>query len=282
MLAIVVTVPANEVELASDALWSLGVAAIEERAPDGEAAVPTEDHFVELWTSLGDDVDTVTNAVTKAAEGFPARWRWRSIEQDESVAQNWRQHAVPSWIEKDFVVVPAWLSPDVGPGVMRIDIDPGSSFGLGDHATTVLSLRLLRRTWWPGATVLDVGCGSGVLSIAAAKLGAPYVAAIDISSGAVEATNRNAERNDVTGAVDASTTALHDVEEQFDVVLANLLPPVLVDLADDLRRVVAPSGALVVSGVLAKNHHHVVEALAPMRVVDTATREGWAALLARH
>jgi ribosomal protein L11 methyltransferase len=82
--------------------------------------------------------------------------------------------------------------------------------------------------------------------------------------------------------VTASTRPLASIDEPFDVVVANLLAPVVVDLATDLRRVVAPSGALVVSGVLEGAHDHVVEALAPMHVVDTLTREGWAALLVRH
>lgn len=282
MLALVVTVPANEVELASDALWALGVAAVEERAPAGEESSSTEDHFVELWTSIGDDLDAVSRAVTKAAEGFPARWRWRTIELDPAIVESWREHAVPTWVERDFVVVPSWITSDVGPAVLRIDIDPGASFGLGDHATTVLALRLLRATWWPGATVLDVGCGSGVLAVVAARLGAPYVAAIDISEGAVEATIANAERNDVAGVIDASTRPLDDIDETFDIVLANLLAPVVVDLASHLRRVVAPSGALVVSGVLAGAHDHVVEALSPMHIVETVTKDGWAALRARH
>jgi len=274
MLAVVLTVPASEVDLASDALWALGVAAIEERSP--EAA--TEDHFVELWTSLGTDLA----AITTAAEAFPARWRWRTVEVDPAIVDTWRAHAVPSWIDRDFVVVPAWLHPPIDPDVLRLDIDPGAAFGLGDHPTTVLALRLLRQVMWPGAAVLDVGCGSGVLSVAAARLGAPYVEAIDLSMAAVEATTDNAGRNGVAGAVTASTRALADVGDQFDVVLANLLAPVVVDLASDLRRVVGPSGALVVSGVLEGADGRVRAALAPLQVVDTATREGWVALLARH
>ena len=276
MLALVITVPANEAELASDALWALGVAAIEERVLPDDAG--TEDRLVELWTSLGTDVA----AITKAAEGFPARWRWRTVEVDAAIAEKWRAHAVPSWIDSKLVVVPAWRDIDVGPGVLRVDIDPGAAFGLGDHPTTVLSLRLLKRVWWPGATVLDVGCGSGVLSVVAALLGAPYVEALDISAAAIEATTANAERNGVGGAVTASTRPLAAVDEPFDLVMANLLAPVVVDLATDLRRVVAPSGALVVSGVLERAHDHVVDALAPMQVVDTVTREGWAAILLRH
>jgi ribosomal protein L11 methyltransferase len=277
MLALVVTVPANEAELASDALWALGVAAVEER-PVGDDELATEDRFVELWTSLGGDVDTVT----MAADAFPARWRWRTVEIDPAVAESWRAHAVPSWIDTGLVVVPAWQRVETSPGVMRVDIDPGAAFGLGDHPTTVLTLRLLRHTWWPGATVLDVGCGSGVLSVVAARLGAPYVEAIDVSPAAVEATIANAERNGVARAISVSTRPLASVEEPFDLVLANLLAPVLVDLAPELRRVVAPAGALIVSGMLDGAHDHVRDALAPIQVVETVTREGWAALLARH
>ncbi len=277
MLALVLTVPANEVELASDALWGLGVAAVEERWPPGDDD-GTEDGFVELWTSLGTDLA----AVTAAAEAFPARWRWRTVDLDPAVADSWRAHAVPSWVDRTMVIVPAWLDPALPAGVLRVDIDPGAAFGLGDHPTTVLSLRLLREVWWPGATVLDVGSGSGVLSVVAAKLGAPYVEAIDVSAAAVEATTANAARNGVDGVVTASGRSLSSIDEPFDVVLANLLAPVVIDLATDLRRVVAPSGALIISGVLRNAHDHVVEALAPMQIVQTISKEGWAALLARH
>jgi ribosomal protein L11 methyltransferase len=278
MLALVLTVPANEAELASDALWALGVAAIEERAAESGDALALEDHFVELWTSLGSDVD----AITRAAEGFPARWRSRTVEVDPAVTESWRAHAVPSWVDRGLVIVPAWLDVEIAPEVSRVDIDPGAAFGLGDHPTTILTLRLLRKAWWPGATVLDVGCGSGVLSVVAAQLGAPYVEAIDISPAAVEATHDNARRNGVAGVVSVSTRPLSSVDEPFDLVLGNLLAPVLLELAPDLRRVVSPSGELIVSGVLDGKYGHVVDALAPMQVVEAVNREGWAALLLRQ
>jgi ribosomal protein L11 methyltransferase len=278
MLAFVLTVPASEVELASDALWALGVAAVEERSPDAEGVTSTADRFVELWTSLGSDVD----AITRAAEGFPARWRWRTVDIDPEVAESWRTHAVPSWVDRGLVIVPAWLDVETAPAALRIDIDPGAAFGLGDHPSTILTLRLLRRAWWPGATVLDVGCGSGVLAIVAARLGAPYVEAIDVAPAAIEATAANASRNGVAGTVSASARPLASIDETFDLVLANLLAPTLVELARDLRRVVASSGELIVSGVLDGAYGHVVDALAPMQLVDSVTREGWAALLLRH
>lgn len=274
IVVLVVTVPAGEAELAADALWALGVVAVEERG----AGEGTEDHLVELWTSLGDDIE----AITAAAEAFPARWRWRTVEVDAGVVDGWRQHAVASWISDDFVVVPAWLDVEVDEGVTRIDIEPGSTFGLGDHPTTVLTLRLLREAWFQGATVLDVGTGSGVLAVAAACIGAPYVEAIDLSPAAVGATLDNARRNGVEGRVVASTTPLAEIDGSFDVVVANLLAPPLLELADDLARVVSPSGALAISGVLDGAHDHVLAALAPMRPVKTLTRDRWAAILLRH
>src|SRR5687768_18609348 len=101
MLALVVSVPAPEAELAADALWALGVLAIEER----DGGVATDDRLVELWTSLGDDAASVA----RAADGFPSRWRWRLVEVDESVADTWRAHALPTWVSRDLVVCPAWV-----------------------------------------------------------------------------------------------------------------------------------------------------------------------------
>lgn len=283
-LALVLTVPAAEVEIASDALWALGVLAVEERTPaeeGGAAPDGTTDDVVELWTSLGDDVD----AVVRAAGGFPTRWRWRLVEVDPAVADSWRDHVTPTWVADDLVVVPAWLpfEPPTGApaNLIVLRIEPGSTFGLGDHPTTVLSLRALRAAMWRGASVLDVGCGSGVLAVAAARLGASSVEAIDIAPAAVGITRANAEANGVGSVVHVSTTPLAELDGSYDVVVANILAPTLVELAADLRRVLHPAGLLVVSGLLAERYQHVVEALAPLVLVDRAVREGWTALTFR-
>lgn len=268
-LALVVTVPVSEAELAGDVLWRLGVAAIEERAAD--------DGFVELWTSIGDDHE----AVVREAEAFPARWRWHVAEVDPAIAESWRAHAVVTWIEHDLAAVPAWLEVELPDDVLRLDIDPGATFGLGDHPTTVLTARLLREVWWPGATVLDVGTGSGILAVLAARLGAPYVRAIDIAPASVAVTRANAAANGVGEMIDVSTTPLADVEEPADIVIANLLAPMLIELADDLRRVTKPAGTLLISGILADDHDHVLAALRPLRPVATVTSDGWAAVQLR-
>lgn len=302
-LVLVLTVPGSESELAADALWALGVQAVEERSRS-----ETDDGMVELWTSLGEDLEYVT----REAEGFPSRWRWRVVEVDDEVVDTWRAHAVPSWVTPDLVVVPSWLvpRPEIDAGVTVVQIDPGPTFGLGDHPSTVLSLRALRGVMWPGATVLDVGCGSGVLAVGAALLGASYVEAIDVSAAAVTATRENAVRNGVAGRISVSQRSLPGVVRPqpsetsvrrdrdpgtearsiegiadtgvFDVVVANILAPVLIELAEDLRSATASDGVLIVSGILAEAHGHVLEALEPMQVVDRLTREGWAAVVLRH
>jgi ribosomal protein L11 methyltransferase len=265
VLGLVVTAPAHEVELASDALWTLGVVAIEERN-DGDQ--------IELWTSLGDDRASVIGAASKVL----AKWAWRLVEVDESVADTWRLHAQPTWVASDLVVCPAWIPFPDSPGVTVIRIEPGATFGLGDHPTTVLSMRTMRELLRSGSTVLDVGCGSGVLAVSACVLGAASARAVDISPASVPTTRTNADANGVGARVDVSTTPLVEVDGQFDIVVANILAPTLIDLADDLIRLTAPGGALVVSGVLADRHDHVEAALRPLRRADRATLDGWAAL----
>jgi ribosomal protein L11 methyltransferase len=265
VLALVVSTTVDDLELASDALWSLGVVAIEERdVADG----------VELWTSLGDDVD----AIMLVAEQRLDRWTWRLIEVDESVADTWRAHAMPVYVEPDLVICPAWLPFDPQPGITVVRIEPGSTFGLGDHPTTMLSMRAVRASLFDGATVLDVGCGSGVLAVGACLLGASAATAIDITPAAVPITNANAEANGVEDRVQVSTTPLGEIDGVFEVVVANILAPTLIDLADDLRRVVAPRGVLIISGVLAERHEHVEEALRPLRRTHRETMDGWAAI----
>ncbi len=184
-------------------------------------------------------------------------------------------------VEPDLVVRPAWVSFQAPSGVTVLHIEPGATFGMGDHPTTILSLRAIRPQVRPGCTVLDVGCGSGVLAIAACVFGAGRAVAIDIAPAAVPVTIANATANGVADRVQASTTDLADIDGVYDLVVANILAPTLVALAADLRRVLAPGGALVISGILAEANAHVLAALSPLHVVATAELDGWAAFTLR-
>ena len=269
MLALVVTTTVGDVELASDALWSLGVVGIEERVVA---------NGVELWTSLGDDADEVVAAASQRL----SRWSWRFVDVDETVADTWRAHAQPVWVDPDPVICPAWIPFEVPSelesAVTVLRIEPGATFGLGDHPTTMLSMRAIRRSLRSGSTVLDVGCGSGVLAVGACVLGAARAVAVDIAPASVPITKANAGSNGVADLIDVSTTPLEQVDGQFDIVVANILAPTLIELADDLVRVVAPSGMLIISGVLANRHEHVEVALRPLRRLHRETLDGWAVI----
>jgi ribosomal protein L11 methyltransferase len=270
MRAFVVTVPADEVELASDVLWQLGVRAIEERSDD--------DGRVELWTAVGDEADAAQRATVALGE----RWPTRLVDIVDDAADTWREFAEPMWVDDRLVVVPAWQHHEFDDGVVTIQIEPGGAFGLGDHPTTLLSLRAARRHLGAGSRVLDVGCGTGVIAVMAALIGGGSVRAVDVASAAVEATHDNAARNGVADRVDVDATPASGLEGSFDLVVANILAPTLIELADDLRRLTAADGRLVISGILADRHDHVVSALAPMIVERTDTLDGWAAVTLRH
>lgn len=255
MQQVVLTVPAHEVELASDLLWSLGVVAVEERKV-GAA--------VELWSALDDDLPA----------DLP--WPWRHEHVDASVADTWRDFAEPTWVNDRLVVCPSWKQFEAPTGVTTVRIEPGATFGMGDHPTTRLTLAAAARLVTPGCSVLDVGCGSGVLAVGCMLLGAGTATGVDISPNAVPVTRANAALNGVV--VDVTTTPLGHVQGCFDLVLANILAPELVAMAHDLRRVLAPGGHLVVSGILLARHQHVLDALLPFRPVRTETDGTWCAI----
>lgn len=278
VLAFVVTASRVDAEVAADVLWQLGVRAIEERVTAGADRV-------ELWTSVGSEGP----AIDRAATALAGRWEHRIVEVDEAHTEEWRSHARPMRVNDRLVVVPAWWTgqlTDTDTDAREVRIEPGGAFGLGDHPTTLLSLRSVMDLIdeWSGerCDVLDVGCGTGVIAIAAALRSPGSIRAIDLASAAVEATIDNARRNGVEHRVVVDSAAAGDLDGEYDLVVANILAPTLVELAPDLRRLTRPAGRLVISGILEERHEHVLAALAPMVVDRTEVFDGWAAVTLRH
>lgn len=268
--AVVLTVKTSEIELASDALWSLGVVAIEERRVRGNSRV------CELWTSLGDD----STEIVASLQAVQRRWPIRFEFVDPAVSESWRGFAEPTIVDHDVVVYPAWKAAPETSASYVIAIEPGATFGMGDHPTTGATLRAMKRIieQAPGGSVLDVGCGSGVLAVAACLFGAAQADGVDISPACVPTTVENARLNGVASQVRASTTDLHDLPGPYDLVVANILAPTLIQLAPDLQRVMSPTGVLIISGILADNHAHVLHALEPLVVIANDRDDVWAAI----
>ena len=201
---------------------------------------------------------------------------------DDAPADTWRDHVVPIQVAPGLVVRPAWLPVLREVGVTEVAIEPGATFGLGDHPTTRLCAAAIWGTRPAPRRVLDVGAGSGVLAITAVLAGAEHATAIDIADVSPAVVIDNARRNGVSDRITASTTPLEHVDDTFDLVVANILAPELVALAPHLLRVLAPGATLLLSGLLDGRYDHVVRALAPLALTKVDELEGWAALTLRE
>jgi ribosomal protein L11 methyltransferase len=183
----------------------------------------------------------------------------------------------PIPIGERLVITPSWHATD-DPSRIEIVLDPGLAFGTGSHPTTRLCLQWLERALPAGATVIDYGCGSGILAIAAARLGAAHVIGVDIDPQALTATRDNAQRNRVSVEVRASSDAR---PAPADVVVANILSSPLKLLAPMLTDLVKPGGVLVISGVLERQIDEVSAAYAPrLKMTVAGLADGWACLAA--
>ncbi len=167
---------------------------------------------------------------------------------EEDWAESWKRRVRPVRVGRLFVT-PPWLAGQARPGEIPLIVEPGMAFGTGDHETTRGCLALLQRRLRAGARVLDFGCGSGILAMAAMKLGASGAAAVDCDADAVRIARENAAINGV--AIETSVASVPPAG-RFDIVIANIQSSVLLPLLPSLRERVAPAGVLILSGLLAE------------------------------
>ena len=214
---------------------------------------------------------------------------------DEDWANAWKDHYRPFRLGRRIKIRPAWLAhepdEDTRPDDVTLTLDPGMAFGTGLHPTTQGCLQALEACVTAGMSVLDAGTGSGILAIAAVKLGAATVAAFDTDALAIRATEENAERNGILGFIQTWRGELDSVREmtgraQWDVVVANILAPVIIRLLDEkgLLGYVAPGGRLILSGIIEEQRPAVEIALvaAGGYVQQTITAGDWVTLIAGH
>ncbi|HEY3217972.1 MAG TPA: 50S ribosomal protein L11 methyltransferase [Candidatus Limnocylindria bacterium] len=197
--------------------------------------------------------------------------------REEDWLESWRAQFTPLRIGR-FFVRPSWSDAVVDRGAILLVLDPGMAFGTGLHPTTRQALEALSTLTLEGKSLLDVGTGSGILAIAAAKRGASPVVAVDTDPLAVAAARENAQRNRV--AIPVGDGTARDVPGRFDVVIANIVSPVLQEIAPDLTRRLAPRGMLVVAGVSAPAEPQTRDAFvrAGLVVLDRDQRDDWIAL----
>jgi ribosomal protein L11 methyltransferase len=207
----------------------------------------------------------------------PDGGRWE-VEPDRDWQAEWKADLRPVHAGR-VAVVPSWLAAEhePAPDELTLVLDPGRAFGSGHHATTVLCLELLDELDLEGRTVADVGCGSGVLAIAAARRGARVVA-VDVDEAAVEVTRENAARNQA--ALDVRHGSVEVLDGPVDVLVANLLTDTVAQLAAALA---AAGAVLIVSGITAERRQVALDALraAGAELEDVRERDGWIAVKGR-
>ena len=172
---------------------------------------------------------------------------------EEDWADNWKKYYEPARITHDLTIVPSWTDYEATPGEKIIKLDPGMAFGTGTHPTTKMSLFALEQVLRGGETVIDVGTGSGVLSIASSLLGAKEIYAYDLDDVAVRVAQENIALNPGMDNIQvAAGDLLRGVDLEADVIVANILADVLIHLTEDAYRLVKDQGYLILSGIISE------------------------------
>ncbi len=208
-----------------------------------------------------------------------------STVDDQDWLHKWEEYFVPARVSQSIVVKPVWHAYEASEGERVIEIDPGMAFGTGTHATTAMCVRLLEKYVKPGCSVLDVGCGSGILSVAAAKLGASDVMAVDLDPLVVESTERNVALNGCAGAVAVREGDLtKGLDYRADVVAANLMADLVILLSKDVARHCAPEAVFISSGILDEKEKEVSSAVeeAGFDILEVLHEDGWCAIAGRY
>jgi len=260
--------------------------------PEQHEQVPTDDVRVAAYLPQDEAIEPTRLQLEEAfwhlrqIESFP-ELQFKSVEDQDWMAA-WKQHYQPLKIGNKWLVLPAWIPSDPTETRTVVCIDPAMAFGTGTHPSTQLCLLAIEDYLVPNQAVIDLGCGSGILAIAALKAGASFSLALDTDPLAVQATQRNAQLNQVQSNLQVAQGSLVDILagrfnlKQAPLVLANILAPVLVSLfPQGLAQLLQPNGRIVLSGILENQADDVISAgrVAGLELIQQYQAEDWLALV---
>jgi len=203
---------------------------------------------------------------------------------EDDWANAWKKYYKPLHLTEHLVVTPSWERYESKENEIVIDLDPGMAFGTGTHETTQMCAVLLEKYISNGDSVIDVGCGSGILSIIAAKLGASHVDAVDIDEVAIKVTKENLGKNNVNGHVTTTVGVLADLKRnKADIVVANIIADVIIDMVNVLPYYLKADGHFITSGIIRERRNEVCETYCSrgFDLVETLDKGEWVAMVFR-
>jgi ribosomal protein L11 methyltransferase len=283
-LQVVIDIGERDPEAIEEACFARGALSVTLADAADDPVLEPAPGVTPLWRSVRltalfpDDEDGAQHAADlgRAIGLGPAALRWETLA-DRAWEREWLKDFHPMRFGRRLWVCPGGR-PAPDPEAVVLELDPGLAFGTGTHQTTAMCLEWLDATRLAGRTVLDFGCGSGILALAALKLGAASASATDIDPQALLATRENALRNRLESRIRISSPDALP-EESWDIVLANILAGPLIELAARLAASTRAGGALLLAGMLESQAKSVADAYRPwFHMSEFASREGWTAL----
>ena len=248
--------------------------------------IPTNGQGAEMLIAIKSMLAEMKAADTEGAYGR-LEAEMSSI-REEDWANNWKQYFKPFKVGEKLVIKPSWENYDNSDGRLILEIDPASSFGTGKHHTTRLCLEVLERYLNKGDRLLDMGCGSGILSIGAMLLGADSAVAVDIEENAAVTALENAVKNHIPkekyktyfGNILTDEKLADEIDDKYDIIAANIVADVLIAMKESFLRYLKKGGILIVSGIIEERMDEVIDALKSVGFKDPEpeVREGWAAV----
>lgn len=244
--------------------------------------------YLPVNSFLGETVDGIKELINNLVEydiDLGANKVTISEVNEEEWATAWKKYYHPVKISEQITIVPTWEEyTPVSSDEKIIELDPGMAFGTGTHPTTILCIQALEKRVKPGMHIIDVGTGSGVLTIAAAKYGAEEILALDLDEVAVNSAKINCKLNKVHDKVTIKQNdLLKGVEAEADIIVANILAEVIVRFTDDVERLLKPGGLFISSGIIKQKRAEVEEAIVNSGLVidEVVTMEDWVSITAR-
>ena len=297
--AIVITVPENE-DYVSDILYQAGATGLAIEDPKDIMELSQEktdwdyvDHnlikidldkiSIKAYFSESQDLDRIIGFIKEKINDNYGELTFNEID-DNDWAESWKKYYKPRRIGEKIIIKPSWESADIQPGDLVVELDPGMAFGTGTHETTIMCTEALETFVRPGDRVYDIGCGSGILSIVSAKLGASKVIGVDLDPTCIEVSNENIVNNNVEDKVQVIQGNLLDViDEKADVIVSNIIAEIIVKMSKDLKEFLVKDGIFIASGIIIEKISMVKEALVEnnFKIIEVKELGEWACLVAK-